>query len=169
MGFWAAMAEMYPSTRGQRSWVHKIVNVLNYLPKSLHGQAKNKLHQISMAESREQAVKAFDLFVETYQAKYPKAVETLVKDREAMLTFFDFPAEHWVHIRSTNAIESIFATVRLRHDKTRNNFSRGACLAMVFKLCQSAQRGFQRLNGYQLLPEVLADVTFVNGVKKLAA
>ena len=169
MGFWAAMAEVYSSTRGQRCWVHKTVNVLNYLPKSLHGQAKDKLHQISMAESREQAVKAFDLFVETYQAKYPKAVETLVKDREAMLTFFDFPAEHWVHIRSTNAIESIFATVRLRHDKTRNNVSRGACLAMVYKLCQSAERGFQRLNGSQLLPEVLADVIFVNGVKKLAA
>ena len=152
MGFWAAMEEVYPSTKGQRCWVHKTLNVLSYFPKNLHGQARDKIHQIWMAATEADANKAFDLFVQTYQAKYPKAVECLGKDREALLVFYYFPAEHWVHIRTTNPIESIFSTVRLRHDKTRNNASRKACLAMVFKLCQSAQRGFQRLNGSELIP-----------------
>ena len=169
MGFWAAMEEVYPSTRHQRCWVHKTLNVLSHFPKNLHGQVKDKIHQIWMAHGREVAGKAYDLFVQTYQAKYPKAVECLVKDREQMLEFYDFPAEHWAHIRTTNPIESIFSTVRLRHDKTRNNGSRKACLAMVHKLCQSAQRGFQRLNGSELITDVLAGVTFEDGVKKLAA
>ena len=169
MGFWAAMEEVYPSTKGQRCWVHKTLNILTHFPKNLHGQARDKIHQIWMAENQEDAGKACDLFVQTYQAKYPKAVECLSKDREALLAFYDFPAEHWVHIRTTNPIESIFSTVRLRHDKTRNNASRKACLAMVFKLCQSAQRGFQRLNGSELIPDVLAGIKFENGVKKSAA
>ena len=169
MGFWAAVEEAYPSTKDQRCWVHKTRNVLSHFPNNLQGQVKDKIHQIWMAESREDAGKAFDLFVQTYQAKYPKAVECLVKDREAMLRFYDFPAEHWVHIRTTNPIESIFSTVRLRHDKTRNNGSRKACLAMVFKLCQSAQKGFQRLNGSELIADVLAGIQFENGVKKQAA
>lgn len=169
MGFWAAVEAAYPSTKDQRCWVHKTRNVLSHFPKNLQGQVKDKIHQIWMAESREDAGKAFDLFVQTYQAKYPKAVECLVKDREAMLRFYDFPAEHWVHIRTTNPIESIFSTVRLRHDKTRNNGSRKACLAMVFKLCQSAQKGFQRLNGSELIADVLAGIQFENGVKKQAA
>jgi transposase-like protein len=143
--------------------------VLNYLPKNLHGQAKDKMHQITMAENRENAVKALALFVQTYQAKYPKAAECLDKDRDTLLTYYDFPAEHWVHIRTTNPIESIFSTVRLRHDKTRNNGSRKACLAMVFKLCQSAERGFQRLNGSERIADVLAGIEFENGVKKQAA
>lgn len=169
MGFWAAMEEVYPFTRHQRCWVHKTLNVLSHFPKNLHGQVKDKLHQIWMAENRADAGKAYDLLVQTYQAKYPKAVECLVKDREAMLRFYDFPAEHWVHIRTTNPIESIFSTVRLRHDKTRNNGSRKACVAMVHKLCQSAEGGFQRLNGSELIKDVLAGVTFEDGVKIQAA
>ena len=169
MGFWAAMEEAYPSTKGQRCWVHKTFNVLGQMPKNLHGQAKDKIHQIWMAKNRADANKAFDLFVQTYQAKYPKAVECLSKDRETLLAFYDFPAEHWVHIRTTNPIESMFSTVRLRHDKTRNNASRKACVAMVFKLSQSAQRGFQRLNGSELMADVLAGVTFEDGAKKSAA
>ena len=169
MGFWAAMEEVYSATRHQRCWVHKTLNVLNHFPKNLHGQARDKIHQITAAENREDASKALDLFVQTYQAKYPQAVECLSKDRETLLAYYDFPAEHWVHIRTTNPIESIFSTVRLRHDKTRNNASRKACLAMVFKLCQSAQRGFQRLNGSEWMADVLAGVKFENGVKKQAA
>jgi transposase-like protein len=169
MGFWAALEEVYPSTRHQRCWLHKTLNVLNYLPKNLHGQAKDKMHQITMAENRENAVKALELLVQTYQAKYPKAAECLNKDRETLLTFYDFPAEHWVHIRTTNPIESIFSTVRLRHDKTRNNGSRKACLAMVFKLGRSAERGFQRLNGSERMADVWAGVKFENGVKIQAA
>ncbi len=169
MGFWAALEEVYPSMRHQRCWQHKTLNVLNYLPKNLHGQAKDKMHQITVAENRENAVKALELLVQTYQAKYPKAAECLDKDRERLLTYCDFPAENWVHIRTTNPIESIFSTVRLRHDKTRNNGSRKACLAMVFKLCQSAERGFQRLNGSERIADVLAGIEFENGVKKQAA
>ena len=169
MGFWAALEEVYPAAKHQRCWVHKTLNVLNHFPKNLHGQVRDKIHQITAAENRADADKASDLFVQTYQAKYPKAAECLVKDRETLLTFYDFPAEHWVHIRTTNPIESIFSTVRLRHDKTRNNGSRKACLAMVFKLCQSAQRGFQRLNGSERIADVLAGIKFENGVKKSAA
>ena len=169
MGFWAAMEEVYSATKHQRCWVHKTLNVLNHFPKNLHGQVRDKIHQITAAENREDADKAFDLFVQTYRAKYPKAVECLSKDREALLAFYDFPAEHWVHIRTTNPIESIFSTVRLRHDKTRNNGSRKACLAMVHKLCQSAERGFQRLNGSELIADVLAGIRFEHGVKKSAA
>ena len=169
MGFWAALDEVYSSTRHQRCWVHKTLNVLGCLPKKIHSQAKDKIHQIWMAQTRNEADSAFDLFVQTYQAKYPKAVECLVKDRDVLLAFYNFPAEHWVHIRTTNPIESIFSTVRLRHDKTRNNGSRKACLAMVFKLCQSAERGFQRLNGSALLTDVLAGVIFEDGIKKTAA
>jgi transposase-like protein len=122
-----------------------------------------------MADTKANAEKAFDLFLETYRDKYPPAVQCLQKDREELLTFYDFPAKHWTHIRTTNPIESIFSTVRLRHNKTRNNAGRKACLAMVHKLCQSAQRGFLRLNGSELIPDVLAGIRFENGVKNAAA
>ena len=114
LGFWAALREVYPATREQRCWVHKTANVLNKLPKSSQPKAKSMLQEIWMAETRQQADKAFDLFVESYEAKYPKAVTCLTKDRDVLLTFYDFPAEHWVHLRTTNPIESMFATVRLR-------------------------------------------------------
>jgi transposase-like protein len=169
LGFWAALRKVFPACRQQRCWVHKTANVLNKLPKHLHGKATAMLHDIWMAQTRPQAVKALDLLVTTFKAKYPPAVECLEKDRDVLLTFYDFPAEHWVHLRTTNPIESTFATVRLRHDKTKGSGSRTACLTMVFKLMESAARGWRTLNGSEILPEVLAGVAFEDGVKKVAA
>jgi len=147
LGFWKAIRQVYGETREQRCWVHKTANVLNDLPKGKQPKAKSMLHDIWMAETKAEAAKAFDLFVETFQVKYAKATECLAKDREVLLTFYDFPAEHWVHIRTTNPIESTFATVRLRSAKTKGCGSRIACLTMVFKLTQSAERSWRSLNG----------------------
>jgi transposase-like protein len=169
LGFWAALPQAYPSTREQRCWVHKMVNVLDKLPKGVQGLAKEKLHDIWMAETRAAAEKAFDRFLAQFRAKHPAAVECLEKDRVELLTFYDFPAEHWLHLRTTNPIESTFATVRLRHRKTKGNGSRIACLAMVFKLCEAAARTWRLLNGSALLPEVIAGVSFVDGIRKTAA
>ena len=169
LGFWAACRKAWPATREQRCWVHKTANVLDKLPKRMQSQAKDALHQIWLASTRQQARRAFDLFVQTYQAKYPKATECLAKDRDVLLTFYDFPAEHWIHLRTTNPIESTFATVRLRHRKTKGNGSRRACLAMVFKLCRSAQNRWRRLNGRVLIQDVIAGATFADGVKEQAA
>jgi len=169
LGFWAALREIYPATQEQRCWVHKTANVLNKLPKSLHAKAKSMLHDIWMAETRKQADTAFDLFIRTFQAKYPKAVECLEKDRQALLRFYDFPAEHWVHLRTTNPIESTFATVRLRTRRTKGCGSRTACLTMVFKLAQCAERHWRRLNAKELIVEVIRGITFVNGIKEIAA
>ncbi len=165
LGFWKALPQVFPTTRTQRCWVHKTANVLNKLPKKLHGAAKDLLHQIWMAPTRSGAEKSFDLFVETYKAKYASAAECLSKDREALLAFYDFPAEHWLHIRTTNAIESVFATVRLRTAKTKGSGSRTACLTMVFKLTESASKKWRFLNGSELIPQVIAGVVFVDGVK----
>jgi len=169
LGFWKALPQVYPTTREQRCWVHKTANVLDKLPKRLQPEAKDKLHQIWMAETRADAEQAFDLFVQTYQAKYPKATACLAKDRAALLTFYDFPAEHWIHLRTTNPIESTFATVRLRHRRTKGNGSRAACLTMVFKLLQSASKKWRLLNGSMLLPEVIAGVQFIDGIKPQTA
>jgi transposase-like protein len=169
LGFWKALRQVYPATREQRCWVHKASNVLDKLPKRLQPEAKDKLHQIWMAETRADAQKAFDLFIETYQAKYPKATECLAKDRDVLLTFYDFPAEHWIHLRTTNPIESTFATVRLRHRRTKGNGSRLACLTMVYKLMQSAAKKWRLLNGCQLLPDVIAGVPFIDGLKPQTA
>lgn len=169
LGFWAAARKLWPNTREQRCWLHKTWNVLDKFPKRLQPQAKDQLHQIWMAATRADANKAFDLFVETYRAKYPSAVECLSKDRDVLLTFYDFPAEHWAHLRTTNPIESTFATVRLRHNKTKGNGSRVACLAMVFKLAESASHRWNRLKGYELVAEVLGGIAFIDGVKHQAA
>jgi len=169
LGFWAALREIYPGTEQQRCWVHKTANVLNNMPKSIQAKAKSMLHDIWMAETRQQALKAFDLFISTFQAKYPKAVECLEKDREALLRFYDFPAEHWVHLRTTNPIESTFATVRLRTARTKGCGSRATCLTMVFKLAQCAERRWHRLNGKELLNEVIEGIKFVDGIKEIAA
>jgi putative transposase len=165
LGFWKALPQVYPTTREQRCWVHKTVNVLDKLPKRLHVEAKDKLHAIWMAPTKVDADKAFDLFVATYEAKYPKATACLSKDRDVLLTFYDFPAEHWIHLRTTNPIESTFATVRLRHRRTKGNGSRLACLTMVFKLMQSAQKRWRILNGSNLLPDVIQGVPFIDGIK----
>ena len=164
LGFWKALKKVYPKTREQRCWVHKTANLLDKLPKRLQPEAKAKLHAIWMADSREHANRAFDLFQRTYEAKYPKAVECLAKDREVLLAFYDFPAEHWIHIRTTNPIESTFATVRLRTKRTKGSGSRTACLTMVYKLMQSASKKWRLLNGTPVLAEVLRGTIFIDGV-----
>jgi transposase-like protein len=165
LGFWKALPQVWPTTRAQRCWVHKTANVLDKLAKRVQPGAKEKLHEIWMAPTRAAAEQAFDRFIDLYEPKYPQAVECLQKDREVLLTFYDFPAEHWIHLRTTNPIESTFATVRLRHRRTKGNGSRGACLAMVFKLCASAARHWRLLNGAKWLPDVIAGVVFINGEK----
>ncbi len=169
LGFWKALGQVYPDTREQRCWVHKTVNVLNHLPQSLQAAAKSHLQQIWMAPSRSAAMKAWSQLDRQYRAKYPKAVECLEKDREALLAFYDFPAEHWVHLRTSNPIESTFGTVRLRTVRTKGCGSRQACLTMVFQLARSAQRSWRTLNGAPLLTEVIQGVKFVDGVKEQAA
>lgn len=169
LGFWKALRQVFPATRSQRCWVHKMGNVLDKLPKRVQPSAKDALHQIWMAATRRDAGKAFDAFVETYEAKYERAVHCMKKDRDVLLTFYDFPAQHWMHVRTTNPIESMFATVRLRHRKTKGSGSRKACLAMVFKLMDCASKRWRALNGTALIPDVIAGVQFVDGEKKNAA
>jgi putative transposase len=166
LGFWKALQQVFATTRAQRCWVHKTANVLDKLPKSVQPKAKEMLHAIYLAPSRAEAEKAFDLFVRTYEAKYPKATECLAKDRTELLAFYDFPAEHWMHLRTTNVIESVFATVRLRTDKTKGTGTRMACLAMVYKLMESASRRWRALNGSALLADVIAGVVFIDGEKQ---
>ena len=169
LGFWAAARKVWPATHEQRCWVHKTGNVLNALPKSMHPKAKARLHEIWQAATRKEANAAFHGFVEDYRAKYPRAVECLVKDREQLLAFYDFPAEHWRHLRTTNPIESTFATIRHRHRRTKGNGSRTACLAMVFKLAQAAERSWRKLNGHEQLTHVIQGVQFIDGERKVAA
>jgi len=169
LGFWKALPKVFSKTREQRCWFHKSGNVIDKLPKRLQAGAKDKLHQIWMADTREAASEAFDLFIETYRAKYPKAVECLQKDRDELLAFYDFPAEHWIHLRTTNPIESVFSTVKHRQKKTRGNGSRVACLSMVFKLAQSASKKWRALNGSSLLPDVIQGMSYINGVKQTEA
>ena len=163
LGFWAAARKTFPEMREQRCWVHKTANVLNNLPKSVQTKARSDLHNIWQAETREAANKAFDHFLEKYRAKYPKACETLNKDRDVLLTFYDFPAEHWAHLRTTNPIESTFATIRLRHRRTKGNGTRRTSLAMMFKLAESASKKWRRLRGYDQIPLVIQGKQFVDG------
>lgn len=163
MGFWSALSKVYPETDHQRCWVHKTANILNKLPKSVQPKVKADLHEIWMAETRDEAYTAFDRTVKRFQAKYPKAMECLAKDREELLAFYDYPAEHWVHIRTTNPIESTFATVRLRSKRSRNCGSRATTLAMVFKLLQSAQKRWKRIKGFNKLELVVNNVKFQDG------
>jgi len=169
LAFWEALRKVFGQTLQQRCWVHKTANVLNYLPKSKQAHAEGMLHAIWKAETKADANQAFDQFVATYQGKYPKAAACLAKDRHVLVTFYDFPAEHWVHLRTTNPIESTFATVRLRTAKTKGSGSRIACLTMVFKLAQCAERHWRTLNGAKLLDDVIRGVQFVDGLRKDAA
>ena len=164
LGFWAALDELYPQTRRQRCWVHKTGNVLNALPKALQARAKADPHEIWMAPTRAQAIAAFDHFLKTYRAKYPKAADKLVKDRDALLAFYDFPAEHWIHLRTTNPIESTFATVRHRTTRTKNCVSRSTFLGLAFKLIQEAQKSWRRIRGVERIDEMLAGIVFKDGV-----
>lgn len=167
LGFWQALGKCYPDTAHQRCWVHKTANVLAALPKSVHPKAKDALHEIWMAETRDEAHTAFDRILVRFDAKYPKAMEKLKKDREELLAFYDFPAEHWVHIRTTNPIESTFSTVRLRTKRARNCGSRETTLAMVYKLLGTAQKKWKRLKGFALLTLVVNNVKFKDGAQVL--
>jgi transposase-like protein len=165
LGFWKAIAEVFPSTKEQRCWVHKTANVLDKLPKNKQPKAKSLIHEIWMSETKAEATQAFDAFLEDYQAKYPKATECLAKDRDVLLAFYDFPAEHWRHLRTTNPIESTFATIRLRHRRTKGSGSRLASLTMMFKLAESAAKKWRLLNGHDLLPDVIRGVAFQDGLR----
>lgn len=169
LGFWAALREVFGETCEQRCWFHKTGNILNRMPKSIHGKAKSDIHEIWMAETRENAHKAFDAFLEKYAAKYPEACECLKQDREVLLTFYDFPAEHWKHLRTTNPIESTFATIRLRHRRTKGCGTRRASLTMMFKLAKSAEKKWRRLNGHERIISLLEGKKFVNGELQEAA
>ena len=165
LGFWKALEEVFPSTRHQRCWVHKAVNVLNAVPKSMAPQVKRDLNEISRAAARAAATLALDTYVEKYGAKYAKAVACLERDRDALLAFFDFPAEHWDHLRTANPIESVFATVRHRTMRTKGALSQQTALLMVFKLVMAASRTWRRLKGQNQLPKVITGVTFRDGVE----
>jgi transposase-like protein len=165
LGFWQAIEEVWPKTRGQRCWVHKTANVLNKLPKSQQPKAKRALQEIWMAETRNDAEAAFDAFVRTYAVKYDKAVDCLSKDRTTLLAFYDFPAEHWKHLRTSNPIESSFATVRHRTVRSKGCLSNKTALAMIFKLAQAAEKSWRRLNGHNQLPKLIQGVKFVDGIE----
>lgn len=164
LGFWSALRDVWPETTVQRDWCHKLVNVLDKLPKRLQPRAKRALRGIMYAETKADAERGIDAFVAEFEAKYPKAAACLAGDREVLLAFFDFPAEHWLHLRTSNVIESVFATVRLRQRVTKGAGSRTKGLLMAYKLVAMAQRRWRRLNGAHLLPLVRAGVVFVDGV-----
>jgi len=166
LGFWAAVREVWPETREQRCWVHKMANVLDKLPKRLQPKAKRLLREVTMAETREQADEAMDAFDREFSPKYDRAVQCLLKDRQALLTYYDFPAQHWKHLRTTNIIESPFATVRLRQRVTKGAGNRTKALTMAFKLLEMAQMRFRRLQGAKMLPVVRAGGCFVDGIHK---
>lgn len=165
LGFWKAIDQVWPKTHTQRCWVHKTANVLNKLPKSLQAKAKRALQDIWMAETRQDAEAAFDGFIECYGLKYEKAVECLSEDRDPLLAFYDFPAEHWKHLRTTNPIESTFATVRHRTIRSRGCLSNKTALAMIFKLAQAAEKSWHRLRGHDQLPKVICGVKFNDGIE----
>jgi putative transposase len=165
LGFWKAVGEVWSKVREQRCWVHKTANVLNKLPKSVQPKAKTALQNIWMAETRNDAEAAFDRFIEFYEAKYDKAVACLRKDRDVLLAFYDFPAEHWKHLRTTNPIESTFATVRHRTIRSKGCLSNKTALAMVFKLIEGAQKSWRRLDGQNQLPKLIANVAFKDGIE----
>src|SRR5690348_7996762 len=168
LGFWQAIEEVWPKTRGQRCWVHKTANVLNRLPKSQQSKAKRALQDIWMAETKNDANTAFDAFVENYAIKYDKAVGCLTKDREALLAFYDFPAEHWKHLRTTNPIESTFATVRHRTVRSKGCLSNRTATAMVLKLAQAAEKSWRRLDGHSQLPKLITGVKFIDGIEAVS-
>lgn len=165
MGFWAALEEVFMETRQQRCWMHKTMNVLNCLPKSVQMKAKQSLHDIWQADTREHAESAFDLFTETYEPKYPKAARCLQKDHEELMAFYDFPAQHWQSIRTTNPIESTFATIRHRTKRSKGCLTRDGMLHMMFKLSQCAEKNWRRQRGFNYLAKVITGVKFKDGIE----
>ena len=168
LGFWSAMEEEWPTTRAQRCWVHKTANILDKMPKGVQGRAKSAIHDMYMAETKKEALGALKTFLETYKAKYPKACECLLDSQDALFAFYDFPAEHWAHLRTSNPIESTFATVRHRTRRTKGCGSRIATLTMVFKLASKAENHWRKLNNHGLIFKLLQGSIFVDGVLKAA-
>jgi len=168
LGFWKALDEVYSKTRHQRCWVHKTANILNKLPKSSQPKAKQALHEIWQAETKENAEKAFDLFIKTYEAKYPKSALCLQKDREELLAFYDFPAQHWQSIRTSNPIESTFGTIRHRTKRAKGCLSRDGMLHMMFKLGQCAEDKWRKLRGFGFLGQVIKGVQFKDGIEVIS-
>ena len=166
LGFWKALPQIFPTTRGQRCWVHKTANILDKLPKSVQGRGKSMIHDIYLAETKESALKAHRLFVQSFEQKYPKAVACLQDDEQALFAFYDFPAGHWQHIRSTNVIESVFATVRLRTTKTKGCGTRAATLTMAFMLIQEAEKNWRRIDVWDQLRLVHEGRVFTDGILK---
>ncbi len=166
MGFWSALEKEFPMVKQQRCWVHKTANILNKLPKSIQSHAKSKLHNIYMAPNKAMAELAYKEFISTYEAKYPKATHCLAKDKEVLFSFYDFPAEHWGHIRSTNAIESTFATIQHRTRQARGCYSRGTILSAFFKMAMEAEKSWMRLRGHKRLAEVIDMVKFIDGISE---
>lgn len=166
LGFWAAVTEVFTDVKTQRCWVHKTANVLNYLPKSAQPKAKAAIHAIWMAETQQQASAAFDHFMLTYEAKYPKAAQCLAKDRDELLEFYNWPAQHWTHLRTTNVIESTFATIRHRTKRVKGAFSEQTLMAMMFKLATTAQGSFRKLRGFRWLAQVIEGVKFTDGISE---
>ncbi len=162
LGFWGAIVDVFPETRHQRDWVHKAANILDALPKTMQAAAKRALREIWDADNKADASDALDRFVADF-AKWPKAVAKLTRDRDALLAFYDYPAEHWLHLRTSNAIESTFAPVRARSDVTKGPGSREAALAMVFKLLEAAEGRWRKVNAPHLVALVRAGAKFVNG------
>ena len=168
LGFWAALEEVYPNTRQQRCWVHKTMNVLNSLPTSVQAKAKQSLHDIWQAETRAEAEKAFDLFINTYEPKYPKAALCLQKDHDELMAFYDFPAPHWQSIRTSNPIESTFGTIRHRTKRSKGCLTRDGMLHMMFKLGQCAEKKWRRLRGFDYLAKVVTGIKFKDGIEVTA-
>jgi putative transposase len=169
LGFWAALREEFPTTREQRCWVHKTANILDKMPKGVQSKAKSRIHDMYMAETEADAMVAYEEFLELYEAKYPKACDCLRKDKDVLFTFYDFPAEHWIHLRTTNPIESTFATVRLRTKRTKGCGSRSATLMMVFKLTAEAEKHWRSLNKKELILRLVEGTVFKNGIMQKAA
>lgn len=163
LGFWAAIEDVFPETRSQRDWVHKSRNVLDSMPKSVHPRAKAAIKEITCAESKKEAIKAIEAFASEFGVKWPKAVEKITSDEEALLTFYDYPAEHWRHLRTTNPVESVFAPVRARTEITKGPGSRQAGLAMIYKLIEAAEGRWRKLTGSHLVALVRAGAEFRNG------
>ena len=165
LGFWSALSQVYPETRGQRCWMHKTGNVLNYFPKSSQPKAKQGLHEIWMAETRAAAERAFDHWIERYEDKYPKATACLARDREELLAFYNFPAAHWTHLRTTNVIESAFATIRHRSSRAKGCVTRQTMLSMIYKMGTGAEQSWRRLRGFRQLGKVIEGVKFNDGIE----
>jgi transposase-like protein len=163
LGFWSALRDVFPETKEQRCWVHKTANILDKMPKKVQGKAKSMIHEMYMSPTKSDAFEVYDLFLLDYKAKYPKACECLEKDKESLFNFYNFPAEHWQHIRTTNPIESTFATVRSRTKRTKGCGSRRATLAMVYKLAIEAQKRWKKIKGYNLITDIFEGKVFKDG------